>query len=346
MADEIEKKPANTKWAVMGGIALNVEYMRKYGFEASAAARVTAKLVALPAPAAFRDALQADAVGRQKRSAAANSGTGDGKPREPERPKKPTGAAIASIVPLATADEEGLLLLVPQAAGVAYTLDDGIAPPTLGRVSDDGVLVHAISEGSKGAVVKFANQPQPLLLAFEPERDDELDEYEDDKIVRELVRAAAFEPEVAERGEQADEEVYDDEVYDEMLDGEVLDDGETDDEELDAFGEFSEFGSEDLSDYLTQTLPETGKVDFRPMDEEEAAEEIAASVAEDDAPVLALFVPEKANMRYTIQDGEGESTGVVDADGFLIQPISPGVTTASLQFEDGTEAIQLSFAAE
>jgi hypothetical protein len=56
-----EEKSGN-KWAVMGGVALNVEYMRKYGFEASAAAKVTAKLVAVPPPQAFVAAIQASAA--------------------------------------------------------------------------------------------------------------------------------------------------------------------------------------------------------------------------------------------------------------------------------------------
>ena len=52
--------PETNKWAVMGGIALNVEYTRKYGFDASAAAKVTAKLVAVPPPSLFLEAVQAN----------------------------------------------------------------------------------------------------------------------------------------------------------------------------------------------------------------------------------------------------------------------------------------------
>ena len=58
MADE----KSSNKWAVLGGLALNVEYTRKYGFEASAAAKVTAKLVAVPPPQAFVAAIQASAA--------------------------------------------------------------------------------------------------------------------------------------------------------------------------------------------------------------------------------------------------------------------------------------------
>ncbi len=70
MPDGIDEKPGSNKWAVMGGIALNVEYTRKYGFEASAAARVTARLVAVPPPTAFQEAVQADVAGRAKLAAA------------------------------------------------------------------------------------------------------------------------------------------------------------------------------------------------------------------------------------------------------------------------------------
>ena len=57
MPDGDKPKTNSPKWAVMGGIALNVEYTRKYGFEATAAARVTAKMVAVPPPIAFQEAV-------------------------------------------------------------------------------------------------------------------------------------------------------------------------------------------------------------------------------------------------------------------------------------------------
>jgi hypothetical protein len=65
---------ADNKWAVMGGLALNVEYTRKYGFEASAAAKVTARLVAVPPPAAFVEALQASIAQQQAKQQLSPSG--------------------------------------------------------------------------------------------------------------------------------------------------------------------------------------------------------------------------------------------------------------------------------
>ena len=59
--------PTN-KWAILGGIALNVDYTRKYGFDATAAAKVTAKLVAVPPPTLFQEAIQADLSGRVRRA--------------------------------------------------------------------------------------------------------------------------------------------------------------------------------------------------------------------------------------------------------------------------------------
>jgi len=53
---------------VMGGLALNVEYTRKYGFDASAAAKVTAKLVAVPPPTLFLQALQANLARRSQQA--------------------------------------------------------------------------------------------------------------------------------------------------------------------------------------------------------------------------------------------------------------------------------------
>ena len=69
-----DEKPGSNKWAVMGGIALNVEYTRKYGFEASAAASCGKRLVAVPPPTAFQEAVQADVAGRMSSTAASHAG--------------------------------------------------------------------------------------------------------------------------------------------------------------------------------------------------------------------------------------------------------------------------------
>src|SRR3954469_9890096 len=61
---------ATNKWAILGGVAVNVEYSRKYGFDATAAAKVTAKLVAVPPPSLFQEAIQADIAGRMRRATA------------------------------------------------------------------------------------------------------------------------------------------------------------------------------------------------------------------------------------------------------------------------------------
>lgn len=56
------------QWAVMGALALNVEYTRKYGFDASVAAKLTAKLVAVPPPTLFLEALQANLKQRSEQT--------------------------------------------------------------------------------------------------------------------------------------------------------------------------------------------------------------------------------------------------------------------------------------
>ena len=61
---------ADNKWAVMGGLALNVEYTRKYGFDASAAAKVTATLVAVPPPQPFSRRCRRAWPGSRRRSSA------------------------------------------------------------------------------------------------------------------------------------------------------------------------------------------------------------------------------------------------------------------------------------
>ena len=60
----------NNRWAAMAGLALNVEYTRKYGFDTSAAAKITAILVAVPPPTLFQDAVQAALVRRKEQALA------------------------------------------------------------------------------------------------------------------------------------------------------------------------------------------------------------------------------------------------------------------------------------
>ena len=244
-----EAKPSGNKWAVMGGIALNVEYTRKYGFEATAAARVTARLVAIPPPAAFQLAVQADVVGRQKRAALLATPTaGSGglvlPPRHP--PEEPL---VEVGEPIWDDDEEMISLLVADAAGVEYTLDDGVAPPSSGRVSEDGVLLHRISPQSERAVVQFANRSQPVIFSFDRSNEDESDDF-----------AAGFETddELLEVG-QLDEDEFDDDLDDDNLDNDEfaeddLDDDDWQDEQT--VDEIVDLSSEDDTPTLSLMVPD------------------------------------------------------------------------------------------
>lgn len=62
--------PEANRWTVMGTLALNVEYTRKYGFDTSAAANMKATLVAVPAPSLLLEALQANLNRRAQRATA------------------------------------------------------------------------------------------------------------------------------------------------------------------------------------------------------------------------------------------------------------------------------------
>lgn len=186
MAKGKESKPSGNKWAVMGGIALNVEYTRKYGFEATGAAQVTAKLVAIPPPVAFQEAVQADIAGRQKRAALLAAGAGG--LAQPARLLLPEEPPVEVGQPILADDEETLSLMVPDAAGIDYVLDDGVNPPSSGRVGADGGLIHRVSPESKGAVLRFANRSEPVVFSFdrsdegeisEPAADEELLETEE-----------------------------------------------------------------------------------------------------------------------------------------------------------------------
>jgi hypothetical protein len=62
--------PETDQWALLGALALNVEYTRKYGFDTSAAGKINAKLVAVPPPSMFLEALQANLSRRAQRAVA------------------------------------------------------------------------------------------------------------------------------------------------------------------------------------------------------------------------------------------------------------------------------------
>jgi hypothetical protein len=350
MADKKKGKPSDKKWAVMGGIALNVEYMRKYGFEASAAAKVTAKLVAVPAPAAFQAALQADAVGRKQRKQTGSNGgdtgakqgggsrRGDGErlggeSGKPGSDKPHTDGSTGASEPLyrralpSVDDEEGdsLFLHVPEAVGVAYVLDDGVVEPAEGTVGMDGILVHPISAEAQAVTIRFANGLPPVTLRLD---------RTDESIVNGLGDDAEF---------------WDDELYDDIrpaaswLRNELDEDDEEDGN--DGSDDDGEDGDDDELPMLDLTL--AAGDELWDMGEEEAAEEIAELAEEDDMPALALLVPQKADVDYRFTDSTGAIiSGTAEPDGQILIPIADGVQGGSLQFADGTEAIEFSFATD
>jgi hypothetical protein len=343
MADKKKSKPSDKKWAVMGGIALNVEYMRKYGFEASAAAKVTAKLVAVPPPTAFQAALQADAAGRKQVGPDGDTGArpgggsrddtqgGGGARRGSELgrsggDKPQAGGSTGASGPLypwaqPSIDEDeadSLFLHVPEAAGVAYILADGVAEPTEGTVGTDGVLVHPVSAEAQAVEIRFANGLPPVNLTID--RTDESigsgltdgAEFLDDELLDDMAAAPAW-----LRDEADDDNDDDDDDDDETIDYE----GPMRDLELPAGDGLWEFG------------------------EKETAEEIRELAEEDDAPVLALLVPEKVGVDYRFTDSSGAITsGTVEPDGQLLIPVADGVQGGSLQFADGSEVVEFSFA--
>lgn len=169
--------PGGNKWAVMGGIALNAEYTRKYGFDATAAAKVTAKLVAVPPPSAFLEAVQASAMGR---SQALPNKTKRALPHEP-RPRPPwllpedledngeSQAAEDDFPPLGP-DEDEEPTIVIQFEGKAnkkYTLDDELSPPSEGTTDEDGWLAHPITPGATRGSLHFEGDPEPIPIEFE-----------------------------------------------------------------------------------------------------------------------------------------------------------------------------------
>lgn len=174
---------ATNKWAILGGVALNVEYTRKYAFDATAAAKVTAKLVAVPPPSLFQDAIQADMAGRVRRaSVSTDAVTATTTRATSSRPVIGSPTASSEEGGTAGENEQGfkpLVLLVEEQAGIEYTLDDGVTAPRRGQVSADGVLTDRISTRAKRFMITFADGSEPLeLILDEPTLDDEEEEFD------------------------------------------------------------------------------------------------------------------------------------------------------------------------
>jgi hypothetical protein len=160
------------KWAIMGGIALNVEYTRKYGFDATAAAKVTAKLVAVPPPGLFQAAVQADLAGRLKRAAAL------------PLPVVILPTLPPQLAPLPLDEEEEsppLSLLIAEKAGLGYTLDDGVLAPSSGQVAADGLLIHRVARRAKGCTITFDDGSDPVEFVFADAGAADEDEFDEDE---------------------------------------------------------------------------------------------------------------------------------------------------------------------
>lgn len=227
---------ATSKWAILGGVALNVEYTRKYGFDATAAAKVTAKLVAVPPPTLFQDAIQADVAGRAKRAVQQSAPVGESPRSLPATPPlivpPPLVSAASSSPDSPTVDEDDvfttLSLIIEEQAGVGYTLDDGVVPPSDGVVADDGTLVHQVSRASVGCVITFEDGSEPLELNFENSAD-EVDGLTGDDGVEEWAELLDVEETSGKlAGHDGDRgEMIDDDEIEELIDSWVDDDERT-----------------------------------------------------------------------------------------------------------------------
>ena len=172
---------ATNKWAILGGVAVNVEYSRKYGFDATAAAKVTAKLVAVPPPSLFQEAIQADLAGRARRATARPAPVVQSPTQLPSTSSPivppPVFSAFSPLPATPTVDEDEefttLSLVIEEKARVGYTLDDGVTPPSDGVVADDGTLVHQVSASAVGCVITFDDGSEPLELVFDDSTDEE-----------------------------------------------------------------------------------------------------------------------------------------------------------------------------
>jgi len=230
-----EKNMPTNKWAILGGIALNVDYTRKYGFDATAAAKVTAKLVAVPPPTLFQEAIQADLAGRVRRAIPQPAPVVQSPTRLPSPPPivpPPVISTPSQLPTTPTVDEDEefttLSLIIEEQAGVGYTLDDGVTPPSEGVVAEDGTLVHQVSKASVGCVITFEDGSEPLELNFEDSAD-EGDDLTVDETAKEWAELVEIEDTSEELEAQEDEtdEIIDDEEIEELIDSWVDDDERT-----------------------------------------------------------------------------------------------------------------------
>jgi hypothetical protein len=80
----------------------------------------------------------------------------------------PAEVAEAPLDAIAEDDElRTLSLVIEHKAGASYILDDGVLPPSPGQVSEDGVLVHAVSPLAVGCSLTFEGDAASLELTFE-----------------------------------------------------------------------------------------------------------------------------------------------------------------------------------
>lgn len=227
---------ATNKWAILGGVAVNVEYSRKYGFDATAAAKVTAKLVAVPPPSLFQEAIQADLAGRARRATARPTPVVQPPTQLPSTPSPivppPVFSASSPSPATPTVDEDDefttLSLVIEEKAGVGYTLDDGVTPPSDGVVAEDGTLVHQVSKSSVGCVITFEDGSEPLELVFDDSADEE-DGLTLDGAVEEWADLVEVEDASEELDAQEDETdgSIDDEELEELINSWVDDDERT-----------------------------------------------------------------------------------------------------------------------
>ena len=119
-------------------------------------------------------------------------------------------------------------MIVEEQAGVGYTLDDGVTPPSDGVVAEDGTLVHQVSKASVGCVITFEDGSEPLELNFEDSAD-EGDDLAVDETAEEWAELVGIEdaPEGLDAQEINTDIFDDDEEVEELIDSWVDDDERT-----------------------------------------------------------------------------------------------------------------------
>lgn len=253
-------------------------------------------------------------------------------------------------------------------AGVDYTLNDGVNPPSEGRVAEDGTLIHRVSKRSEGCVITFKDGSEPVELIFDHSSDKAggyLEHWEGVEELEEETEEAAEEEPDEETEDIAEEELAelsygdaDEPVLSLILPDKAgrkykLNDGVNRSE-----GVIAEDGtlihpvSPEATGATLEIEDEAGKlqaVELKfapagPVSPEPEGPVAPAGLNDEQFKTISWIEEEKGGVEYTLDDGVGPVTrGRVAEDGTLTLGVSKQSRKGVITFADDAEPLELIF---